>query len=148
MSGILFHWPKRLSLSLFQKSYYSDYMVLILITFSSVQSRLTLGNPMNHSTPGFTVHHQLLEPAQTHVYQVGDAIKPTHPVNPFSSCLRSFPASGSFSMSQFFASGGQSIGVSASASVLSMKLQESVMDREAWRAAVHGVAKSRTRLSD
>ena len=39
----------------------------------------------------------------------------------FSSCLQSFPASGSFPMSQFFASGGQSIGVSASASVLPMR---------------------------
>ena len=39
---------------------------------------------------------------------------------PFSSCLKSFPASGSFPMSQFFTSGGQSIGVSASASVLPM----------------------------
>ena len=45
-------------------------------------------------------------------------------VIPFSSCLQSFPASGSFSMSQFFASGGQSIGVSASASVLPMNIQD------------------------
>ena len=44
-------------------------------------------------------------------------------VIPFSSCLQSFPASGSFPMSQFFASGGQSIGVSASASVLPMIIQ-------------------------
>ena len=45
-------------------------------------------------------------------------------VIPFSSCLQSFPASGSFLMSQLFASGGQSIGVSASASVLPMKIQD------------------------
>ena len=44
-------------------------------------------------------------------------------VVPFSSCLLSFPASGSFPMSQFFASGGQSIGVSASALVLSINFQ-------------------------
>ena len=44
-------------------------------------------------------------------------------VIPFSSCPQSFPASGSFPMSQFFASGGQSIGVSASASVLPMNIQ-------------------------
>ena len=44
-------------------------------------------------------------------------------VIPFSSCLQSFPASGSFKMSQFFASGGPSIGVSASASVLPMNIQ-------------------------
>ena len=45
-------------------------------------------------------------------------------VVPFSSCPQSFPASGSFPMSQFFASGGQSIGVSASVSVLPMYIQD------------------------
>ena len=45
-------------------------------------------------------------------------------VDPFSSCLQSFPASRSFQRSQLFASGGQSIGVSASASVLSMNIQD------------------------
>ena len=51
---------------------------------------------------------------------------PTIPssVIPFSSCLQSFPALGSFLVSQFFASGGQSIGVSASASVLPMNIQD------------------------
>jgi len=45
-------------------------------------------------------------------------------VVPFSSCLQSFPASGAFPMSQFFTSGGQSTGVSASASVLPMNIQD------------------------
>ena len=45
-------------------------------------------------------------------------------VFPFSSCLQSFPASGSFQMSQLFASGGQNIGVSASTSVLPMNIQD------------------------
>ena len=45
-------------------------------------------------------------------------------VVPFSSCLQSFPPSGSFQMSQFFTSGGQSIGVSALASVLPMNIQD------------------------
>ena len=45
-------------------------------------------------------------------------------VIPFSSCLQSFPASGSFPMSQFFSWGGQSIGVSASASILPMNIQD------------------------
>ena len=45
-------------------------------------------------------------------------------VIPFSSCLQSFPASGSFQISQLFTSGGQSIGVSASASVLPMNIQD------------------------
>ena len=86
----------------------------------SVQSlhRVRLCNPMDRSTPALPVHHQLPESTQTHVRRVGDAIQPSHPVVPFSSRLQSFPASGSFPMSQFFASGGQSIGVSASTSVL------------------------------
>ena len=46
------------------------------------------------------------------------------PVIPFSSCLQSFPASGSFTVSQFFTLGGQSIGVSASASVLPVNIQD------------------------
>ena len=45
-------------------------------------------------------------------------------VIPFCSCIQSFPASGSFQMSQFFTSGGQSIGVSASVSVLPMNIQD------------------------
>ena len=60
---------------------------------------------MDCSTPGFPVHHQLPEPTQTHV---SDAIQPSHPLS-LSSRLQSFPASGSFPMSQFFASGSQSI---------------------------------------
>ena len=54
----------------------------------------------------------------------GDAIQPSHSVVPFSSCLQSFPASGSFPMSQFFDSGGQSIRVSASASVFPVNIQD------------------------
>ena len=73
---------------------------------------------MDCSTPGFPVHHQLPQLAQTDVHWVDDAIQPSHPVVPFSSCLQSFPASGSFLMSQFFTLGGHSIGVSASASIL------------------------------
>ena len=50
--------------------------------FSSVtQSCLTLCDPMNCSTPGFPVHHQLSELAQTHVHWVGDAIQPSHPLS-------------------------------------------------------------------
>ena len=51
----------------------------IFMHFSSVtQSCPTLCNPMNHSTPGLPVHHQLPEFTQTHVHQVGDAIQPSH----------------------------------------------------------------------
>ena len=49
--------------------------------FSSVaQSCPNLGNPMDCSMPNFPVPHQLLELAQTHVHQVGDAIQPSHPL--------------------------------------------------------------------
>ena len=68
-------------------------------------------------TAAFPVHHQLLELTQTHVHPVSDAIQPSHP-------LQSFPGSGSFPMSQFFTSGGHSIGASASASVLPMNIQD------------------------
>ena len=52
------------------------------VQFSSVaQSCPTLCNPMNCSTPGLPVHHQLLESTQTHVHQVGDAIQPSHPLS-------------------------------------------------------------------
>ena len=155
--------------------------------FSSLaQSCQTVCNPMNHSTAGLPVHHQLLEFTQIHVHWVGDAIQPSHPllsaslpalnlsqhqfncsvmsdslwsheeqharppcpsptprvhpkpcplcwwchptilssVIPFSSCPQSFPASGSFQMSQIFTSGGQSIGVSALISVLPMNIHD------------------------
>ena len=72
-----------------------------------------------------TVHYELLELTQTHVHGVGDAIQPSHPLlSPFSSHLQSFLAPGSFPMSQFFASCGQSIGASVSASVLPMNIQD------------------------
>ena len=41
----------------------------------------TLWDPVNRSTPGLPVHHQLLEFTQTHVHQVGDAIQPSHPLS-------------------------------------------------------------------
>ncbi|CAI9153342.1 unnamed protein product [Rangifer tarandus platyrhynchus] len=55
--------------------------ILASVQFSSVaQSCPTLCKPMDHSTPGFPVHHQLPELTQTHVHQVGDAIQPSHPL--------------------------------------------------------------------
>ena len=97
--------------------------------FSSVaQSCPTLSNPMDCNTPGFPVHHQLPEFTQTHLHWVSDAIQPSHPLSssviPFSSCLQSYPESGSFPMGRFFSSGGQSIGVSASTSVFPMNTQD------------------------
>ena len=101
------------------------YIFSIIIQFSSVtQSCLTPWDPVDCSTTGFPVHHQLPKLAHTHVHRVSDAIQISHPVAPFSSCLRSFQTSWSFSMSQPFASGSQSIGVSASASILPMNIQD------------------------
>ena len=55
------------------------YMADLVFQFSSVtQSCPTLCDPMNHSTPGLPVHHQLLEFTQTHVHRVSDAIQPSH----------------------------------------------------------------------
>ena len=57
------------------------YYTILNLQFSSVaQSCPTLCNPMDCSTLGFPVHHRLLELAQTHVYQVGDAIQLSHPL--------------------------------------------------------------------
>ena len=84
----------------------------------------TLCNSMDCHTPGFPVPQQLPEFAQIYVHRVVDAIQPSNPVIPISSCFKSFPASGSFPMSQFLASGRQSIGALASASVLLMNIQE------------------------
>ena len=68
---------------------------------SVAQSCPTLCNPMNCSTPGLPVHHQLPEFTQTHVHRVSDTISSS--VVPFSSCPQSLPASQSFPMSQLFA---------------------------------------------
>ena len=92
------------------------------VQFNSVaQSCPTICNTMACKMPGLPVHHQLPELTQTHIHRVGDTIQSSHP---FSSCLQFCPASGSFPMSQFFTSGGQSIGVSASASVLPINIQD------------------------
>ena len=89
------------------------------VQFSSVsQSCPTLCDPMNRSTPGLPVHHQLPEFTQTHVHQVGDAIQPSHPLSSPSPPAPNLSQHQSFPMSQLFAWGGQSTGVSALASVL------------------------------
>ena len=80
---------------------------------------------MNRSSPGLPVHHQLLELTQTHVHWVGDAFQPSHPLSsPSPLVLNLSQHQGSFQMSQLFASGDQSIGVSASTSVLTINIQD------------------------
>ena len=80
---------------------------------------------MEYSMPGFPVHHQLLELAQTHVYWVSDAIQPSHPLSsPSPPVFNLSQHQGLFQWVSNFASSGQSIGVSASVSVLPMNIQD------------------------
>ena len=103
----------------FKLSNSSTFSVVAVHFSSAAQSCPTLCDPMECSTTGFPVYHQLLELPQTHVHQISDAIQPCHPLSsPYP------PASGSFPVSQFFTSGGQSIGASASASVLPVNIQD------------------------
>ena len=101
-----------------------------MTNFSSVQFSCSVVSdtlwPMGCNSPSFPVYHQHPEFAQTHVHWDSDAIQPSHPLlSPsLTACLQYFPASGSFPMSQYFASGGQSIGVSASASVIPMNIED------------------------
>ena len=73
------------------------------VQFSSVaQLCLTLCDPMNHSTPGLPVHHQLPEFTQTHVHRVSDAIQPSHPLLSPSPPAPNPSQHQSFPMSQLF----------------------------------------------
>ena len=105
-----------------QNSEKSSHSSISSVQFSSVaQSCPTLCDPVNRSTPGLPLHHQLPEFTQTHIHRVGDAISSF--VIPFSSCPQSLSASESFPMSQLFAWGGQSTGVSSLASFLPKNTQ-------------------------
>ena len=95
--------------------------------FNSVQS---LSRVRLFATPWIAVRQAFLsitssEFTQTHVHRVGDAIQPSHPLSsPSPHAFKSYPASESFQISQLFAWGGQSIGVSASTSVLPINTQD------------------------
>ena len=104
----------------------------VLCISQSVQSLrcVWLCDPMDCSTPGFPVHHQLPKLAQTHVHRVNDAIQLSHPLSsPSPPAFSLSQHQGFFLMSQFFASGGQSIGASVSASVLPMNIHWLVLSR-------------------
>ena len=101
----------------------------ILTNFNSVSSAAqpcpTLCDPMDWRTPGFSVHHQLLELAQTHDHKVSDAIQWSHPLlSHFFPALNLSQHQGLYQWISFFASGGPSIGVSASALVLPTNIQD------------------------
>ena len=88
----------------------------------SVMSFSLWSHGLHHARPPY--HHQLLELAQTHVHRVDDAIHPSHPLLFPSPPALNLSQHQSFPMSQILASIGQSIGVSASASVLPMNIQD------------------------
>ena len=89
------------------------------VKFSSVaQSCLTLCDPMNHSTPGLPVHHQFQSLLKLM------SIEPMMPSNHLVLYQPLLLPTSNFPMSQFFTSGGQSIGVSASVSVPPMNIQD------------------------
>ena len=96
------------------------------VQLSSVtQSCPTLCHPMNHSTPGLPIHHQLPEFIQTHVHWVNDAIQPSHPL--LSPSLPSFNLSQHQGLFKWVSSSHQVakiLGVSASTSVLPMNTQD------------------------
>ena len=88
-----------------------------MFQFSSVaQSLLTLCDPMDCSTSGFPVHHQLPELAQTYLHGVSDAIQPSHPLLSPSPPVINLSQHQGFSNESALSSSGQSVGSSASAS--------------------------------
>ena len=138
-SALHIRWPKYGSLSISASNEYSGlisfridwfYLLVIQGTLKSLhccsvaKSYLTLCDPMSCSSPGFLVLHYLLELAQTHVHQVSDVIQPSHPLSPHFPPAFIFLTSGLFQMRQLFASCGQSVGLSASASVLANITQD------------------------
>ena len=99
------------------------FQVIITSISSVTQSCPILSDPVDCSMTGLPVHHQLLEFTQTHAHWVGDAIQPSHPLSSSSPPV--------FNLSQHqglfkwvSSSSGQSIGVSASASILPMNTQD------------------------
>ena len=102
---------------------FSELPVFMFIS-SVAQSCLTLCNPMDCSTSGLPVHHQLPEFTQTHVHQVGDAIQPSHPLSSPSPPAFNFPSIRVFSNKSVLHIRWPRIGVSALTPVLPMNIQD------------------------
>jgi len=105
-------------------AYFISITLLFIVFFFFFQSLNHVCDPIYCSMSGFSVLHCHPEFAQSLVHWVNDAIQPSYPVTPFSSCPQSFPALESFPMSELFTSGGQNIGASTLASVLPMNIQD------------------------
>ena len=103
--------------------------VVVVLSFSHVQLFANPWTAAHQASLSFTNSQSLLKLMSTEQVMPSNHLIPCHP---FSSCLQSFPASGSFPVSQFFASGGQSIGVSAPASVLPNEYSGLISIRIEW----------------
>ena len=105
---------------------FSKYFNFLCLCYYCSVTQLcpTLCDPMEYSIPGFPILHHLPELVQTHPLSRWCHPTISSPVIPLSSCLQSFLASGSFLMTQFFPSCGQSMEISASASILPMNIQD------------------------
>ena len=99
--------------------YLTPVRILLLFSHSVVSDSLQ----PHGLQPGFPVLHHLPEPAQTHVHWVSDAIQPSHPLLSPSPPAFNLSQHQSFPVSQIFTSGGQSIGISSSASILPVNIQ-------------------------
>ena len=124
-SGLSVPWVRFSSVQ-----YLSPVWLFVTLRTAAYQASLSTNNSSvySNSCPLSQWHHRTISSS----------------VDPFSSHLQSFPESGCFPMSQFFASGGQSIGVSASASVLPMNIQDLISFRLDWLdlLVVQGTLKS------
>ena len=116
------------SLLIDDHSFWKNIRTKVLVEGQSVSSVAqwcpTLCNPIDCSTPGFPVHHQLPELAQNHVHWVGDAIQPSHPLLSPSPRAIIFPSIRIFSNESVLWSGGPNTGASASASFLPRTIQD------------------------
>ena len=101
-----------------------ECMCLCVCVCSVAKSCLILCDPMDYNTTGFPVLHYLLEFAQTHVHWVDDAIQPSHPLLPLFLLPSVFPSTRVFSSGSALCIRWPSIGVSASAPVLPMSIQD------------------------
>ena len=131
-----FHMLSNLASIVMDHSMFSPFYSLIELSISNVTFFIFSSVQFSHSVMSDSLWPHELQHARppclsptpgvypTHVHRVGDAIQPSHPVVPFSFCPQSFPASESFPMSQLFASGGQSTGVSAWTLVLPINIQD------------------------
>ena len=108
-----------------KRKYFTRALSDLCCCCSVAQVYLTLYDPVNCSTPGFPVLHPS-PGVYSNSYPLSWWCHPTTSSSaiPFSFCLQSFSASGSFPVSWFFPSGGQSTGASASASVLPVNIQD------------------------